>query len=1653
MHHAFLNWTRHIIIIVTMKTSDMKEIAAGNKRTNKTTLNGLFVLFSSIASNNIISTAFYVIFLIIETFHFLYLPIQHAGENSDYAFSLFSSITSVVNYFRFVVSNGNDLIIMTLFVAHAAFMTLVIMAAVLVIYYGRKANIKRFKLVQLLSAFMSSSLVLIITALIIPMIESFIFPMLCVNGKRPIFDSKLMECGSSTQIGLSVVGSIYTFLSMVAFYTSNRVLIDDYCLSTLPWAGENQDIQMLHGIAKLILGIYLGADLEGKYSAYALLSLFTLQLIITWKRADIAAPYNSVVHTVKTLQEAIVLFVYAYMLLARLYTHSNTIWSLVSVIIMGFCAGLIIMWESAENRKKLLQKDWNQIRVQTEAENYVRTLCTLCFGGQGTAEWNFLCEYILHVHYQLCAEPGCICSRILESKEKLRNRSISNSEEEVNQSETESPNEFWLNLIEIIIEEQANKYQNSRIIMMQLSYFECLMLKNYFKSYYWLLKADLIRAGQTERFLAFRMKRILENWIIMKESKNAGSAHIIAILRFQKVCNAFQRILHHCTNMVISFWTLLEMPNLNAAELYSKGQKITTALRWVNDTFKKAVDFNPDYSYNYFYYGSFLKNVLNSEEEGREWIEKGEDIVKQQRDSWNKYNADICKSSDTAIVVISGDLDSLGMIQTTNEHVRHQLGFDVSDLVDRNISRIMPRIIGEVHDNFMLHHFKTGRGILIGNERMVFIQTKEGFMEPISILINTLPGLERGLQYIGFLRRDLTKIRNTYLKVPSQYKGYKLSYFLTDKDRFLIGISKNACGLFGLTTKYILRKKGLTTAPFPIWKLAETLGSDENEHKLEIGMEVELNVKSLLEYLDYDYLKGEEEKAVLKTAEIDSKRAFVMLMNFNYQDMVKLKAYMVIDLGYNNNEENNVNKSNNNEEQEEKLDQAAAGKDVDLVSSPSRSASSSVGGSSQNSIATMKKKASNKDRPRAVKNLIRLINVFIILILTSIVTEYILANIFKNKIDTCQTIVVLAYKRLTHFNISIYKVLAYLNIAHKLEPEIDNYVPNRTVDLVVETPQYLKHFMEDQYNFEENTMDSVSYSLRSEIIFKPLTISSLQEDFRQTSANQTLRDIMISIVTKGNKVMHRSKAELYSEHYLNLFRKNSPQDTLTLLDREIYYIFANSLSEAHPVISSTGLKVYDRCMNEIEYERTILYALHFTTYALGILFGVLLIPIMLRIQKNKRSLLMLFAEIPLGAVKTVVLHCRIFLKKNLSHLYKHSEDEVTEDIRLLSMKNASGKTPEPTELRARREETLSDPNHVKELLKGKKVTMHLQPKNENEEEKEEKEDAKLEFEEKDETQVELLAKVKQEKEEEFTKERKKAVQKVPVTLGYIALVVLIVFLVPIAYYSKMLLYIVNGYENIKENILVTLLMHQRWAFLSNSLLFYRTFLKSMTEFHYKINEMDPFDYYFDKSLKHEALIEQLKVYPKSDLGSLSELLKTYDSPELCSKIPYTAGSNYSWCRGVANGLTGEGLTQSVSYFLTRTRDKYVRINLATDPEAEKKKEMMNSEFIQLIMVFLRVYNPLFDETSDFLLKAFTGFLNTQIGYFTLDFVVIVLLVLTALLILTNYFAYKVEMEIFIARGIITLLPERILKSGSVMAILREGQQLSEQRCLLFLLFV
>ena len=64
----------------------------------------------------------------------------------------------------------------------------------------------------------------------------------------------------------------------------------------------------------------------------------------------------------------------------------------------------------------------------------------------------------------------------------------------------------------------------------------------------------------------------------------------------------------------------------------------------------------------------------------------------------------------------------------------------------------MPKIYADKHDSFMRNYLETSESKVIGMERLILTQNKQGFMIPATLMIKVLPNLNEGIQMVGFLK-------------------------------------------------------------------------------------------------------------------------------------------------------------------------------------------------------------------------------------------------------------------------------------------------------------------------------------------------------------------------------------------------------------------------------------------------------------------------------------------------------------------------------------------------------------------------------------------------------------------------------------------------------------------------------------------------------------------------------------------------------------------------------------------------------------------------------------------------------------------------------------------------------------------------------------
>ena len=147
-------------------------------------------------------------------------------------------------------------------------------------------------------------------------------------------------------------------------------------------------------------------------------------------------------------------------------------------------------------------------------------------------------------------------------------------------------------------------------------------------------------------------------------------------------------------------------------------------------------------------YGNYLKDIVNDDQEGARLLEKADYVDRSNQANKQLIDQEKQKygeNSNTTIVTISGNLNQIGIITNVNNEIFDFLGFQKSDIIGQNVSKIMPRVYGNMHDSFLDRFLETSQSKTIGVERVVMSLNKSGYIVPSTLMVKILPNLEEGI--------------------------------------------------------------------------------------------------------------------------------------------------------------------------------------------------------------------------------------------------------------------------------------------------------------------------------------------------------------------------------------------------------------------------------------------------------------------------------------------------------------------------------------------------------------------------------------------------------------------------------------------------------------------------------------------------------------------------------------------------------------------------------------------------------------------------------------------------------------------------------------------------------------------------------------------
>ena len=123
------------------------------------------------------------------------------------------------------------------------------------------------------------------------------------------------------------------------------------------------------------------------------------------------------------------------------------------------------------------------------------------------------------------------------------------------------------------------------------------------------------------------------------------------------------------------------------------------------------------------------------------------------------------------IIFISGEEETLGIIQNLNLGAACLLGYNKGELLNKKINLIMSNFISKYHDEFISNFMSTGEIRILNREILLPAKNKMGFLVPIFATVKLVPMTLQGVQFMCLI------------KLEKSFKMY--NYILIDNEGFI----------------------------------------------------------------------------------------------------------------------------------------------------------------------------------------------------------------------------------------------------------------------------------------------------------------------------------------------------------------------------------------------------------------------------------------------------------------------------------------------------------------------------------------------------------------------------------------------------------------------------------------------------------------------------------------------------------------------------------------------------------------------------------------------------------------------------------------------------------------------------------------------------
>ncbi|EGR29625.1 PAS domain S-box family protein [Ichthyophthirius multifiliis] len=402
----------------------------------------------------------------------------------------------------------------------------------------------------------------------------------------------------------------------------------------------------------------------------------------------------------------------------------------------------------------------------------------------------------IQFHNKTCLSVNCPMNKIKYKQQNQNQQEIQNKDQKkLNQKIIKQDKRyiFCYEMLSKLYEAAIATYPQDVSLRIAYSVFLMKVLKSKQNAINEITEAENLKISYDDFFTIYQIKRTLETEI--------NQAFLDGNIEYSEQRNLEGQIQHlriameQTVSLLIEFWSqfLDERPDL--IKLYDIGSKLFPLKQMVDLIWKKLSRNQGEQLPKLFrIYSKYLIEIFNDKQQGKELLDKASQFEKSQinrRDFHFNYSIEQnLDGNQDAMIFMTLDEDRIGQIISTNLSCVSLFGYAKTELLNKNVSFLMPFVYAKYHDQILKRYIETNEGTMINKDKIVYGKNKNGYVFPITINIKPIfQALKYGMEFIAIFKKEKI-VKNYAVAIATP------EYLIKD-------ISSNSLNILGIDLKTI----------------------------------------------------------------------------------------------------------------------------------------------------------------------------------------------------------------------------------------------------------------------------------------------------------------------------------------------------------------------------------------------------------------------------------------------------------------------------------------------------------------------------------------------------------------------------------------------------------------------------------------------------------------------------------------------------------------------------------------------------------------------------------------------------------------------------------------------------------------------------------